>query len=63
MEVRKFRKLLNELNKLGYIVVLEYHVMMVKHKVTGDVIAEIHSDNSLERKTQLGRLLEELKKD
>lgn len=37
--------------------------MMVKHKVTGDVIAEIHSDNSLERKTQLGRLLEELKKD
>ena len=45
--------MLEKYKKLGYIIIIEYNVWLIKEERTGEIVAEIHSSNSSDRKLQL----------
>ena len=58
-----FREILKELKEMGYIVVIEQNILIVKKKDTGVTVKEIHPRTLSERESMLSNYLEGLKKE
>ena len=50
-----------KLDKLGYVVMVENRVFVIKNKVTKEVVAEMSSDSRVERRKFLQKYYDKLK--
>lgn len=58
-----FKETLKELKEMGYIVVIEQNILIVKKKDTGVTVKGIYPRNSSEREAVLSNYLEGLKSE